>query len=367
MEAAQSSRGGLPRSGVDGSMRPRVGVVVNPNASRDVRRLTSLARTIDVHERVNTVARVLSGLLAAGVRDIRFMLEPCRVVERAWDELLAAGTVTGPSAPPPVRAIEPTEAIDALGTTSAAAAMADAGVSCIVTVGGDGTNRAVAIGCGGATIVPVPGGTNNAFAASIEPTAAGLAAGLFAAEPERYEGSLRRAPRLEVRVDDGPITIALVDVALVREGWVGARATWDPGLLVEAVVARGDPTASGLAGIAGMLHPLDGGPPRALHIRFGDGGRVLKGALGPGRLVPLRVAGWRLLHAGDAVTSSPGPATISLDGEREIVVAPGRRVEIRLAANGPRVLDAGALLRCAAREGRFTGPSEAEAEGEAMA
>jgi len=361
MRAGQRSREGLSRSAVDTATRPRVGIIVNPNASRDVRRLTSLARTVDVHERVNTVARVLSGLLAAGVRDIRFMLEPCHVVERALDEMLAAGTVIGPSAAPPVRPIEPTEAIDARGTASAAAAMADAGVSCIVTVGGDGTNRAVAIGCGEGIIVPVPGGTNNAFAASIEPTAAGLAAGLYAEEPERYEGSVRCAPRLEVRVDDGPATMALVDVALVRDGWVGARATWDPGVLVEAVVARGDPTASGLAGVAGMLLPLDGGSPRALHIRFGDGGHVLKGALGPGRFVPLRVAGWRLLRAGEAVSSSPGSATIALDGEREIVVAPGGRVEIRLSQNGPRVLDAGALLRCAAREGRFTGSSEGEA------
>lgn len=41
-----------------------IGIVVNPVAAHDVRRLTSLARTVDVHERVNAVARVLGGLAA---------------------------------------------------------------------------------------------------------------------------------------------------------------------------------------------------------------------------------------------------------------------------------------------------------------
>lgn len=42
-----------------------IGLIVNPGASRDVRRLTSLARTIDANEQADTVARVLGGLAAA--------------------------------------------------------------------------------------------------------------------------------------------------------------------------------------------------------------------------------------------------------------------------------------------------------------
>ncbi len=362
--AAGGGRAEEPRTAVGGSVHSRVGLVVNANASRDVRRLTSLARTVDVHERVNAVARILSGLLATDVQDIRYMPEPCRVVERACDELIASGTVTELSAGLPVRPIGSREALDALGTASAAAAMAEAGTGCIVTLGGDGTNRAVATGWPEGVIVPLPGGTNNAFATPIEPTAAGLAAGLYAAEPERYAGSVQRAPRLDVRVKDGPATTALVDVALVRAGWVGAHAMWEPELLLEAVLARSDPAVSGLAGVAGMLHPLDGGPPRALHIRFGGRERAVLGALGPGQLVPVPVREWRLLGAGEAVTCGPGPATLALDGEREIVLAPGRRAEVRLAAEGPRVLDAGAVLRRAARDGRFTTPGPGEgAEG----
>jgi predicted polyphosphate/ATP-dependent NAD kinase len=57
----------------------QVGLIVNASASRDVRRLTSLARTIDVHERVNATARVLRGLAAGRARTVLFMPEPAHV------------------------------------------------------------------------------------------------------------------------------------------------------------------------------------------------------------------------------------------------------------------------------------------------
>lgn len=45
-----------------------VGFVVNPGASRDVRRGTSLARTIEANAQVNTDARVRCGLATSLVR-----------------------------------------------------------------------------------------------------------------------------------------------------------------------------------------------------------------------------------------------------------------------------------------------------------
>jgi hypothetical protein len=373
----------------------KVGLIVNANASRDVRRLTSLARTIDVHERVNTVARVLGGLAGGRVETVLFMPEPARVVERALDELAVIDPKKARSGLD-LRAVhlaDGPEAMDASGTARAAAAMAEAGVECLVTIGGDGTNRAVVDGWPSAVLVPLPGGTNNAFATPIDPTAAGLAAALYAAEPERYAGQVRQAPILRVRLDDGlpATTFALVDVVLVRGTWVGARAMWDPALLVEAVVARSDPALTGMAGISGMLDPFDGPPPRALHLRFGPAGSALTGPLGPGQLVEIGIEDWRVLWLGEPVSlggpagsgrpedlgepvSLGGPAgsglpagsdasllsarpaadqplTLAFDGEREIVLLPGQRAHVHLAADGPHVLDAQGVLRAASRAG----------------
>lgn len=357
------------------------GLIVNASASRDVRRLTSLARTIDVHERVNVVARVLRGLAAGRSRTVLFMPEPAHVVERAVDMLAAAGFSPNGRAGLRLRAVElpdGPEALDATGTTAAATAMAEAGAACLVTIGGDGTNRAVARGWPSAVVVPLPGGTNNAFCTPIDPTAAGLAAGIYASDPERFAGDVRQTPRLEVRLDGRleATAIALVDVAVVRAGWVGAHALWDPTSLVEAILARSDPALTGLAGLGGMISPFHAEPPRALHVRFGPTGSIVTAPLGPGQLVPVGIRDWRILALGESVDlgeSTPtvhppapgdglpiqgdedGRLTLAFDGEREIVLEPGSQASVRLTADGLRVLDAHGVLRAAARGGAFAG------------
>jgi len=405
-------------------MGPVVGLVVNPSASRDIRRLTSLARTIDVHERVNQVARILQGLVACdqlhpgGVGLVRYMPESCRVVERAHAEIVRAGLAgddragvgfaadlgppadlglpEGASQHARVRAhgqrlaVEPvlpagSTADDAAGTTGAAAALARTGARCVVTVGGDGTNRAVARGWPDAVICAVPGGTNNAFAPAIDPVAAGLAAGLFAADPAAARDHAHAQPRLVVRPDSAPATFALVDVAVVRGAWVGAHAVWDPETLVEAVVARADPTVSGLAGLAGMLPlpsdvPTD--PPRAVHLLLGPQGvgpraddrrdslaspgeRTVLAPLGPGQLVPVTVRAWRSLEVDESIRLGPyaEPVTLAFDGEREAVVEAGTPIEIRLARSPLRLLDAAGLLRALAGAGGLVLPSDIPRSG----
>lgn len=354
-----------------------VGLIANPGASHDLRRLTSLARTIGVHERANAVARLLGGLIAGGVDTIWYMPEPAGVVEQAVEFLAAANGRADHASRPVLRPALDQPATDAAGTARAAAAMARAGIACLITHGGDGTHRAAVSGWPEAVILPLPGGTNNAFALPIEPTAAGLAAGLFAAHPARHRGHVRRAPRLEVRAGapNGADQIALVDVALLSGASVGARAIWDPGLLLEAVVARSDPTLTGLAGAAGMVSPLAagcgstpaGGPPLAVHLRFGNGGRTVQVPLGPGRLVPIGVVSSRPARAGELIELGRGDGpgadgwrTIAFDGEREVVLAPGERAEVRLVPEGPFVLDAAALLRAAAEAGELARPAVTE-------
>ncbi len=319
-----------------------VGLLTHSGAAQDVRRLTSLARTIDVHERVNVTARVLAGLAAVpGVR-VLYLFEPTRLVERALAALAALPEATRIDASP----VAGSEGRGAAQTRSAAAALARAGAACVVTFGGDGTNRAVAAGWPDAVIVALPGGTNNAFAQSVDPTAAGLAAAVYAADPEAFAGHVRRVPRWRVAVSAGSEETALVDVALVSDEWVGAHAVWDPGRLIEALVADGDPTVPGLAGVAGMAGSADGAP--GVHLRFGRPGRPLLAPLGPGRLTPLALREMRRVGFDEPVTMR-GPGTLALDGEREVVLRAGQEARVRLSADGPRVLDVAGVLRAHAR------------------
>lgn len=324
-----------------------VGLVVNPHSAHDIRRLTSLAPMVDVHSLINVVARVLSGLAAGGATEVLFMVDASHVVERA-SSMYAAASPSWGRAPDltPVGGV----AKDARATAVAARAMRAAGAACVVVVGGDGTHRAVAAGWPEVVVASLPTGTNNAFAEAADPTVLGLATALYAADPGAQGTHVRRATRLDVTIDGGSPTFALVDVSSVRGSWVGSRAVWDATQLAEAVVTRADPTRCGLAGVAGMV----GAPPSdALHLRFGEPGTRVLAPLGPGQVVPTSIRAADPLHIGDGAVLE-GDVTLAFDGEREVVLPPDRQARVAVVADGPSVIAASDLVRAAARAGHFT-------------
>lgn len=326
-----------------------VGLIVNPHAAHDVRRLTSLAPTVDLHRRINLMARVLAGLAAAGPVEVLYMLDGYGIVEQAAHVYATSSASTAPA--PRLVAVGEV-ATTAAHTASAARAMRDAGARCVVTVGGDGTHRAVAAGWPDAVFASVPAGTNNAFAPSVDPTVLGLAAALYASDPDGHASFTGRVPRLEVSLGgDGDVEhVALVDVATVRGSWIGSRAMWEASQLVEAVVTRSDPTTTGIAGIAGMTGARCGDA--ALHLRFGEPGMRVLAPLGPGHLDHASVQSVEQVRAGDAVELRGG-VTVAFDGEREVVLSHGRSATVALVPDGPRLIHADALVRAAAEHGRF--------------
>ena len=65
---------------------------------------------------------------------------------------------------------------------------------------------------------------------------------------------------------------------------------------------------------------------------------------------------------GDITEMQPGvrypvlverPATLALDGEREIILGPGQRAEVALALGGPWIVDIERALTAAVNEGVF--------------
>src|ERR687887_268823 len=110
----------------------RVGIIANPAAGKDIRRLVAHGSTFDNNEKINIVRRVLLGLDALGVEQVDYMPDTYTIVPRA------AVTLRLRPLPMPV-----------LGTPGdsgeAARRLADLGVGCVVALGGDGTNRIVAI------------------------------------------------------------------------------------------------------------------------------------------------------------------------------------------------------------------------------
>ena len=315
-----------------------VGLIVNPESGRDVRRMLSPVALVSRTAKMQMVQRVVLGSVAAGAGEFVYMTDPHGLVEAAlagrrgdWVAHPAGSPVTGRWS----------------DTMAAAAAMRDKGCAVVVTLGGDGTNRAAALGWPDLPVVAVSTGTNNAFPRLVDPSAAGAAAGLVSSGAVALAEVAERVAVLDV-TGAGRADRALVDVILLDARFVGTGAVWDPGSLVAAVVGRPDPTAMGMAGLAGLALGSAG----PVLCRFGPGGRRLRAPLVAGRFVTVPVTEARTLSPGERPRWR-GPAAVALDGERLWMLAADQEVEVAVNRKGPWLVDVARALALGSARGVF--------------
>ena len=115
-----------------------VGIIANPNAGKDVRRLVAHATVTSDATKVSIIRRVAIGAVEAGADKIVVMPDRQQLGRRALDGL----------------DVEWTELLTPLTDSrhdsgTAAAAMSQLGVGCLVVLGGDGTCRDVALALAG--------------------------------------------------------------------------------------------------------------------------------------------------------------------------------------------------------------------------
>ncbi len=312
-----------------------VGIIANPASGKDIRRLVAHASVFDNNEKVNILQRVLLALDAVGVDRAIIMPDYYGLGERALDGLKLASLR--------VNILDMPMTSSDQDSTEAAARFCEMNVGCLVVLGGDGTNRVVAKGCGEAPIVSISTGTNNVFPMMVESTVAGLAAGLIALGAVDADLVTYRAKRLEVRMDGELADIALVDVATSCDLWIGTRAIWDPSHIQEIVLARAEPGSIGLSAVGSCLQALSARDGQGMYLALGPGGAQVLAPMGPGLVTRVPIREHRLVPVGSEVTLSSDPCTIALDGERTIEVYGTRTITIRLTRNGPRVVD---IARC---------------------
>ena len=323
---------------------PTVGIIANPSAGQDIRRLVAHGWNVPAHEKVNILRRVFAGLEAAGVGRVVAMPDVSNLCGAARD---------GASAAVELRLLEMNVFNDQGDTAKAAELMAEEGVSCVVTLGGDGTNRAAVSTLGGIPIVPISTGTNNVFPAATEGTIAGLAAGLVARGVVDLDRVTTRPNVLELLVDGAHADVALVDVAVSSERFVGARAIWDMSTVHELFLSRVEPASIGMSAIGAALPGLPEEDLAGLHVRLGQGGVTVVAPIAPGLVRPVPVSAWSTVEVDTPVEIGQVPCTVALDGERNVVVREGQRATVCLRRSGPRVVDARAAIREASRAGIF--------------
>jgi len=311
-----------------------VGIIANPAAGKDIRRLVAHGRVVSNQEKANILRRVFAGVVSTGADRLLVMPDHSGLARPAANDV--EGQIK-------IDYVEMPVADHQGASTNAARAMAEQGADSIVTLGGDGTNRVVAKGAGTVPLVPISTGTNNVFPANTEGTLAGIAAGAMATGALTIEEACRRSKRIDIYVNGERRDDALVDAAVSNQMFVGARAVWDTKTLQSMFLTRAEPASIGLSSIGSRIMPISIDQEYGLYIRLtgepGENATTVRAPIAPGTIVDVEIMEWRKFYPGDKIAVDTQPGTFALDGEREVELLPGHDVYAALATDGPWVVD----------------------------
>jgi hypothetical protein len=240
---------------------------------------------------------------------------------------------------------------DVRDTIAGARAMGEAGCAAVIVLGGDGTNRAVALGWPSVPVIPISTGTNNAFPLTIEPTLAGSAAGLLASGSVDLAEVASPAAVVHLDLEGEGSDLAVVDAVLLDAGLVGSMLLFDPERMASAVVARVNPAALGMCGLAGVLHPNESGP---VSIVFGAAQvhHTVSVPIAPGAFAEMAIRSSGPLALGEVIEWQ-GPGVLAFDGERMRKLRAGQRARVWVERDGPLVVDVARTLALGAERGGF--------------
>ena len=325
-----------------------VGIIVNPHAGKDIRRLTAAASQTSDSAKMAIVRQVALAVADVGVDKILLARDWHRLSERAVEHLDVPHAV-----------LDGDPCGTRIDTIRAAERLLIEGATVVVALGGDGTCRDVATGWPEAPLVAISTGTNNVFPMAIDATSAGTAAALVASGMVTLDEASDQAKRITVHIDDPDSRdgrpaddVALIDLALIDTRFVGARAVLDARSIRLVVAAIAGPASTGLSAIAGRAHPVARLADNGVFVRLGEGGRRLRVPLSPGSSETVDLCEVREIRLGDTIEFG-GPGMLAFDGERDRPISESARISATLERRGPRVINVERTLAIAAERRLF--------------
>lgn len=273
--------------------------------------------------------RAVAGAIASGARRFAYVPDTHQIASSALQEFAEDITVD---------ATESTRSATAMDTTRGAQALKDLNCGAVITLGGDGTNRAFALGWRDAPLVPISTGTNNVFPELIEATIAGAAAGLVSSGNVKIAEVATPAKVISVEIEGEADDLALIDAVLSRDRFIGARALLEADKLETALMTRADPTGVGITAIGGLTQPLTSAEDAALLLQLGPNGRAVRAPIAPGMYQSVAISDKQRIEFGRTVEVQ-GPGVLAFDGERERALRPGQKARLTVHRDGPWVID----------------------------
>ncbi len=340
----------------------KIAICVNPMAGRDVRRLAARATNMTHEAKRDIVARLAAGADAMGASDIYVCKEPFRIASAALENM-------GLSAAVHVLDLPTTNS--AADTEAAIHGFLSAGCEVIISVGGDGTNRAIvrallnaadnralAQHAANVNLLPLSTGTNNVFPVLVEPTIAGMVAALQA-RGDLAESSLRlrskvlhvTGKRLSGKAHATP-DVGLIDAVLLRRDHVGNLLPYDPSRIDRLLLTRAEPTAIGMSPIGGLIEAVGAADDYGILLELGDSPSSIRFAapLAPGLFREVSVKSSARIKFGVAVPFR-GPGVLALDGDRDHKLGEDHGLSVEIRRDGPWVIDIEAAMRWAVAQG----------------
>jgi hypothetical protein len=328
----------------------KLAICVNPMSGRDVRRLAARATNMTHEAKRDLVARIAAGADAVGVTDLYVMREPFRIAAAALEHMNLTARVH-------VLGERPNN--DARDTEEGVRRFLAEGCRTLVSLGGDGTNRAIVralIEAGGGavpadvTLIPLSTGTNNAFPTLLEPTIAGMVAGLSARGDLEDAAHLKaRAKLLHVRAN-GRRDVGVIDAVLLENDHVGNLLPFDPARIRRILLTRALPTAIGMAPIGGLVDIVEEHDDCGLLVELGGEGRPVRVPISPGLFRDVVVRSATRISFGVAVPFR-GPGVLALDGDRDHKLVDGEAATATVARDGPWLWNLEGVMRWAVTSG----------------
>jgi len=311
------------------------------------------ALVVGNREKSNIVRRILIGLHAAGVDEVRIMPDKFGIgilaiedLQNRWPEVVER-----------VQIMEMDFTGTGIDSIIASRLLKNVKAACIITLGGDGTARLVAKECGDVPLLPVSTGTNNVLPMFIEGTVAGLAAGYLAKlDRAGRERLCFRHKRMDIRVNGKIADTALIDVAAVEASFAGSKAVWESSVFKQLFITRASPSSIGMSSILGMVTPVSITDPHGATAIFGteETYQQVTAPVGPGLITQLDL---QTIHKMEPDTPYPvinqRPLMLALDGEREIYLGPEDLAEVILRTGGPWIVDIDRVMHDAVQKQYF--------------
>jgi predicted polyphosphate/ATP-dependent NAD kinase len=326
----------------------KIGIIANPNSGKDIRRLFSYAITIGNNEKANMVERMILGAQDLGVEKIYIMPDPYNIGSTIRNTLELNEELKAE-----------VEVLDIFlknnweDTVRAAEKMESLKVDCIIVLGGDGTSRLLGKTHTQVPIISVSTGTNNVYPEFLEGTVAGMAAAAYCHFGENSE-YVNTDKAIDIYVNGSHEDVALVDVAITDNRFVGSRALWDINEIREVIVTRSHPSAIGFSsaiGVDTICYPEDD---FGFRMSMKGEDKSLLVPFSPGKMTAISVGNPIKMYLDQMyVYKSDHKGTLALDGERTVVFSEGDTLGFVIRRHGPKRIDVKKVLEHAVKKGFF--------------